>query len=598
MTTSHKKQWQIADQAPADFLSGQTEWSSLLRQLLFNRGLLTKEQAEVFLSGKLPTDQVLDICGDSDLLFYNPFLFRDMEEASSLIIKHIKQGSKIVVYGDYDADGVTSAAVLMDTLKILKAQVEVYLPDRVSEGYGLNKGALDQLATAGAALIITVDSGIRNKEEVAYAQSLGLDVIITDHHVLPEEPSDLPECPHINPSDKTDAYPWPYLAGVGVAFKLASALVHKADLPLTQKKLILEKSLDLVAVGTIADMVSLLNENRMLASQGLKILNQGKRLGLAELIKVSRGSSKCLAAWNVSWQLAPRLNAASRLAHANTAFALLTTEDETEAKKLATELNERNLERQQITEDIIAQVEMQIDADNLPPIIIGVAPEGSAWNEGVVGLVAGRICEKYYRPTLVISRLVDESGQVSFKGSGRSIAELNLIAALTEQSQYLAKFGGHPMACGFSVADEDTLNIFKTQLTDFVAQELAGKELLPKLKIEAVLNLSDIDLKLVESLQSLAPFGQDNPQPKLVSYQLKISDLTYLGQDNQHLKLRLTDGKSSRHFCALAFSVAENYHHLKVGDLIDLVYNLDINEFNGRREAQLRVIDLKLSETE
>lgn len=595
MSVSHKKQWQIASRAPVDFLEP-TNWSPLLRQLLFNRGLLTKEQADVFLSGKLPADKVLAITEDPSLLFYDPFLFRDMEEAVALIIQHIKQGAKIVVYGDYDADGVTSAAVLMDTLKILKAQVEVYLPDRVNEGYGLNKAALDQLAASGISLVITVDSGIRNKDEVSYAKSLGLDIVITDHHVLPEEVSNLPDCPRINPSDKTDNYPWPYLAGVGVAFKLASALVYKADLPLSQKKLIIEKNLDLVAVGTIADMVSLLNENRLLVSQGLKVLNQGKRLGLAELVKVSKSASRSLAAWNVSWQIAPRLNAASRLAHANTAFALLTTEDEAEAKKLASELNDRNLERQQITEDIVAQVEAQLDPTDLPPIIIGVAPEDSEWNEGVVGLVAGRICEKYYRPTLVISRIKDESGQVSFKGSGRSISELNLVAALAQNSEHLAKFGGHPMACGFSIADEKSLNQFKVELTNFVTQELADKELLPKLKIEAVLNLSDIDLELVENIQSLAPFGQDNPQPKFVSYNLKISDIVYLGQEGQHLKLRLNDGKSSRYFCALAFSVAELYKHLKVGDAIDLVYNLDINEFNGRREAQLRVLDLRLSE--
>lgn len=589
------KRWQLMPLAPNNFLSADFPESPLLRQLLFNRDLKDAAAAQSFLSGVLPSEQVLDITGNTDFLFYDPFLFKDMAVAAALIIKHLKARHKIVIFGDYDADGVTASAVLFDTLKILHADVSVYLPDRVNEGYGLNRPALEQLAAQGANLIITVDSGIRNQEEVLAAQALGLDVIVTDHHVLPEDKEDLPACPIINPANKNDNYPWPYLAGVGVAFKLASALIFKAEISTAQKKLILEKNLDLVAVGTVADMVSLLGENRILVKRGLNVLNQGKRLGLAELVKVSQGHSnyqKPLEAWNLSWQLAPRLNAASRLAHANSAFSLLTTTEPNTAKRLAAELNERNQERQQITEMIVSQVEKQIDRENLPAIIIGLAPEGEDWNEGVVGLVAGRICERYYRPTLIISRLCDESGKCYFKGSGRSIKELNLVAALTEQAEYLTKFGGHPMACGFSIYDENNLQKFIDSLTAAVSQKLAGQKLLPQLKIEAELPWDDLNLDLADKLKNLEPFGQDNPQPKFVSYNLSITDLIFLGQENQHLKIRLTSADKPHYLWALAFNAAATYPDLSIGDKVDIVYTLEVNDFNGRREAQLKVVDL------
>ena len=448
------KQWQLYPVAPDEFLSSRPDLSPLVLQLLYNRGLQEVSALENFLHDVLPLDKTLDIVGVSDLRFYDPFLFRDMSAAVDLIISHIKKGNKIVVYGDYDADGVTSSVILFETLKILQANAEVYLPDRVSEGYGLNRGAIDQIVEQGFTLLITVDNGIRNKDEIVYAQSKGLEIIITDHHILPEVAEDLPPCLYINPADKSDSYPWPYLAGVGVSFKLVSALVHKANLPLNQKRLIIEKSLDLVAVGTIADMVSLLGENRLLVKRGLQVLNQGKRQGLSELVKISKGNSvKKLEAWNVGWQIGPRLNAASRLGHANNAFALLTAETEIQAAELAAELNQRNIDRQKITESIISEVELQIDPANVPPIIIGLAQEEQAWNEGVIGLVAGRICEKYYRPTLIITRIV-EGDKTSFKASGRSIEDLNLIASISEASEFLDKFGGHPMACGFSVDSE------------------------------------------------------------------------------------------------------------------------------------------------
>jgi len=597
------KQWQLYPAAPEEFLNSSQNLSPLILQLLYNRGLKESSALEAYLHDILPADKTLDIAGVSDLRFYDPFLFKNMAAAVDLIISHIKAGHKIVVYGDYDADGVTASVILLETLKILQANVEVYLPDRVTEGYGLNIGAINQIVEQGFSLIITVDNGIRNKEEASYAISRGLEIIITDHHILPEEAADLPPCLIINPADKNDSYPWPYLAGVGVSFKLVSALIHKSNLPLNQKRLIMEKALDLVAVGTIADMVSLLGENRLLVKRGLQLLNQGKRQGLSELVKISKGNNtKKLEAWNVGWQIGPRLNAASRLGHANSAFALLTAETELGAAELAAELNSRNLERQKITEDIISQVELQIDPKNVPPIIIGLATSEQAWNEGVIGLVAGRICEKYYRPTLIITRITEivEEGstsipKTSFKSSGRSIADLNLIANIEEASEFLDKYGGHPMACGFSVESEERLEKFIAKIKTIAARELAGKELSPRLNIEAELKIENINLELAEEISTLAPFGQNNQQPKFASYNLRVDEIMTLGFDSQHIKFRLSS--SNRAFAkgiwAISFGSAQEYKAVCVGDLVDAVYYLDINEFNGRREAQLRLVDLR-----
>lgn len=607
-----KKQWQIAEAATAEFLASLPDIHPVVLNILWNRGLQQATAVKAFLQDELDSKLALDFSGDKNLLFYDPFLFRDMHAAVDLIVKHIKSGNKIIVYGDYDADGVTASAVLAQALQTMRAQVEVYLPDRVSEGYGLNKPALDQIKEQGATLIITVDNGIRNKEEVEYAHSLGLEVIITDHHVLPESKEDLPACPVIDPADKSDNYPWPFLAGVGVAFKLVCALLHQSKLDSVQKRLIAERALDLVAVGTIADMVSLLGENRWLVKRGLVVLNQNRRLGLKALFQTAKISlERPLESWNVGWQLGPRLNAASRLGHANSAYSLISAETEIEAKELAEELNQRNLNRQQITTEIMQQVESQIDKDNLPAIIIGVAKVDQFWNEGVVGLVSGKICEKYHRPTLVIARIseegeteADKSASVetktSFKGSGRSIEGFNLIATIEECSEFLNKYGGHPMACGFTVDDEEKLKLFSEKLLQLAQERLTPEVLVPKLHLDLSLAFNKINLSLVESLKDLAPFGQHNAQPRFASFNLRIDDLVFMGAEKQHVKVRLSAlaEEIASSFWAIAFNSASMFKDLQVGTLIDLAYYLEINEFNGRREVQLKIIDWHLAEGE
>ena len=552
---------------PDELISNYPGISPILRQLLFNRGLVDVRGVEEF-------------CRE-DGIFHDPFLFRDMTAAVDLIIFHIKAGNKIIVYGDYDADGVTASTVLLENLLILKANADVYLPDRVSEGYGLNADVIKKIASEGGKLIITVDTGIRNKPEIDLAKSLGIEVIVTDHHVLPDEREARPNCLVIDSADPEDTYPYRLLAGVGVSFKLVSALISRAKISDNEKRMLLDRNLDLVALGTVADLVLLTGENRSLVKRGLKVLNQTGRLGVKELIKVAKVSNT-LDSWNISFQLAPRLNAASRIGHANTALALLRSKDQAEAESLAANLNSKNTERQQITENIMAKVDGTINQDDLGSAIVGICEDDEAWNEGVIGLVAGKICEKYYRPTLVITKTED-----GYKGSGRSIEEFNLIENIEELRQHLDKYGGHPMACGFSIIGEDNLRLFTEGFKARAALKLKEVSLVPKLKIDVVVDSNQINLDLIKEIVRLAPYGQGNPQPRFASYGMMIEDIANMGSDNQHIKMRFGQ------VWALGFGQSEKYGHLRPGDKVDIAYYLDINDFNGRSEAQMKIIDIK-----
>lgn len=582
-----KKIWQVYEKAPASFLEQGENINPFILQLLYNRKIEKPEDLKWFLNKE-------------DIEFIDPFLFKDMDKAVDLIISHVKKSKKIMIYGDYDADGVTSSALLFDILQIFKAQVDFYLPDRISEGYGLNKLAIDEIKNAGFSLIITVDNGIRNKEEVAYAKSLGLDVIITDHHAYPEGENSLPECLIINPSSETSGYPFRYLAGVGVAFKLASALIAKSKLSDEHKDVLIWRSLDLVAIGSITDMVPLIGENRLLVKEGLKVLNNSKRFGLLELVKIS-GLTRELNAFNVGFQLGPRLNAASRIKHANSALNLLISKDQSEAEALAQDLNNKNTERQKITEEVLSSAESQIDPENLPKLIVVSNFSDHSWSEGVIGLVAGKLTEKYYRPVLVIVKTeetaVGEDGQeyALYKGSGRSVEEFNMVESLEESKEFLYKYGGHPMAGGFSTQGEEQTKKFIEKMGQIAEEKLAKVELLPKIKIDVEIDLSDIDDELVEMINNLAPFGQNNPIPRFVSYNVKIIDIVKMGFDSQHIKLKFLNhnDRDMKSFWGISFGGAERLSHLNISDNVDVVYSLEFNEFNGRKDIQFKIIDIK-----
>jgi len=570
-------QWEVKPKADDSFVKENSVYGKIVAQLLFNRGLTEKSEMELFFK---PAKANLS----------DPFLFGQMSEAVALAIKHIKAQNLIVIYGDYDADGVTAVAVLVEIFSILKAKTAVYIPGRTSEGYGLNKKAIDELNKLGAKLIITVDNGIRNQAEVEYAKSLGLEIIITDHHEPPPEKKGWPNCPIINPKTEA-AYKYKSLAGVGVAFKFAQGVIKMAKLEEKTKIKLENKVLDLVAIGTVADMVSLLGENRILVSEGLKIINERKRLGLDELIKISQSSNnlyKKINALNIGWQISPRLNSAGRLDHANTAYELLITKDKTEAQTIAQKLNDKNSQRQKITEAITEYcrdlIEKKMLADKIlivcSPNIENEAAEG--WPEGVVGLVAGRLCEKYSRPVLAITKLREE-----IKGSGRSIDEFNLMEAIEQVSEHLDKFGGHAAACGFTLKSQADLTKFSKKMKAMTEAALDGVELAPKILVEAEINLDEAGEELITELEKFEPFGEDNERPKFLTRDLRITDKMSMGAAGQHVKFRFGQ------IWAVAFSQAENFKDFKIGDQVDAVYYLEFNEFNGRKSAQMKLVDMK-----
>jgi len=581
-TLNNQKKWEILPKVDDLFIKNLSYLSPLVIQLLKNRGISKKEDAENFLNP--------DFFSQSP----DPFLFKDMEKAVDLIIENIKAGKKIIIYGDYDADGVTSCALLQEILSLLKGNIEIYIPSRASEGYGINIKSLDFLKKEGADLIITVDNGIRNKFEVSYAKKLGINIIITDHHLPSEDENDLPECLIINARKKDETYPFKELAGVGVAYKLASAIIKKSKLNDELKEKILLSILDLVAIGTIADCVNLLGENRILVIEGLKIINKRKRIGLDELIKISNINKK-IDSFHIGWMISPRLNAAGRLDHANTAYQLLVCKDRGKARRIAEDLNKKNIERQKITEEIINQVEEIIKDNNKDKIIIAKAPsltglDDVLWNEGVIGLAAGRICEKYYLPTLIIA----SNGQ-EIKGSGRSIDEFNIVEALENFSKYLSKYGGHSAACGFSIENKEMLEKFIKEIKIYAHNKLKNIDLFPRVYIEAEINLENINKTTVNEIEKFSPFGEGNEKVKLISNNVKIADIIFMGSENQHIKIKIKNNDSII-FSAIGFGQSEQWRNLSIGDNINIVYFLEFNNFNGYEEIQLKIIDIKKNE--
>jgi len=569
-----EKKWIIAPHFEANV--GYEQFSLVVAQLLYNRGI-SPQEANIFFSS------------DNEANWHSPFAFKNMREAVDLLVTKIKQGEKIAICGDYDADGVTASAVLSETLKTLKAKVDVWIPNRLTEGYGLNERVLKEIKDSGCSLIITVDNGIRSRQEIEIAKSLGLDVILTDHHAAPELPSDWPDCLIINPMVPGEPYPFKFLAGVGVAFKLASALIATAKLSPDIKERLKNKILDLVAIGTVADCVSVLGENRFLVRQGLNEINHHNRVGLNELVKISQLNGQ-INEWNISWQLAPRLNVAGRLDHANTSYELLVTTDQAEASRLAKRLNDQNIKRQEETQRLMeygqAYVEANLTDDKL---LIVTSPNladesAEAWHEGIIGLVAGRLCERYAKPTFVITL---SEGKI--KGSGRSIEGYNILSVLERTKDHLERFGGHKAACGFTVRDKNSLKIFSDEARSLVRQELKDEALMPSLKIDAQLELVDIDEELVETLSRFAPFGQGNKEPIFASFDLIIRDKQTMGADSQHVKFKFNN------FWAIAFGEALKWQDLVIGDKVDLAYTLEYNDFNGFRKIQMRLVDMKRS---
>ncbi len=584
-------QWKIKPKAPSAFLKQFPEFSPLISQLLYNRGLKTQKQIDEFFNP--------DYQGD----LHDPFLLKGMKTAVKRIRQALAKKEKIIIYADYDADGVCSGAILFSTLQYLGAKnLQVYIPDRNKEGHGVNKQAVKKICKDKTDLMITVDCGISNLEEADLAASLGLDIIITDHH----QPKDkLPKAVAvIDPWQKNDKYPFNDLCGAGVAYKLACALLHEeennSDCPL--KKWLL----DLVALATVADVMPIIGENRTLVKYGLGVLAQTKRIGLQELMKMAKvvpeltesslnGEAPLtnLNTYTIGFILAPRLNAAGRMNHANVAFNLLISKNKKEAEKLAQEINENNLVRQKLTERIVNEakkrLEEKISQKEIPKLIF----EGSAnWPVGLIGLVAGKIADQYNRPTIIYQ----EQGS-SISGSCRSIQNFNILEMLKQASDFLYSFGGHKKAAGFKVKKVN-LNKVKNILTKIVEDKLKDKDLISVLDIDAELCLEEINWQNYDQIQKFAPFGKSNLEPRFLIRKAEVNNLRLVGNNNNHLKMDLmvfdNQSKQGKRFNAIAFNSGKWHNILNKGDLIDIIFELIVNEWNGNRDLEMKIIDLKL----
>ncbi len=558
----NKYQWLVKEPISNEFKNQFPEVNPVILQLLVDRNLITQEQIDEFLMPDYSQD------------IHNPYLFSQMKQAVERIYQAREKREKVVIYGDYDADGVCGSAILAKVFKKLGINFEVYLPDRELEGYGLNLKAVKELSRQGFKLILTVDCGISNFLEVEQAQKLGLDVIITDHHqTLKEVPAALAI---IHPNwDKS--YPFKHLAGGGVAFKVAQALIQDTN---TEKWL-----LDLVAISTVADMVPLIGENRTLVRHGLIVLTKTKNLGLQKLMAVAGIDQKRIDTYVLGWQIAPRINAAGRMTHANSAYQLLTTENIEEAITISHSLNKRNAERQTLTDKLIEAAKLQLDKVTDEQAVLFAY--GKNWPAGIIGLVASKLVNFYCRPAIVLSQ--DERQYVA---SGRSIDEFNLIEALDNFKDYFERYGGHKGAAGFSISQEK-FEEFKEKFETFAKEKLVGVKFIPKVIIDLELKLKNIDWPLIEALQLFEPFGQENFRPRFLIRNLMVMSGETVGQDGKHLRLIVKEDNLQRK--VICFGFGEQGQLINPGDSVDIVSEVGVNEWNGNKEIQLSLIDIKKS---
>lgn len=562
------KRWQIAPRVSSLVLArfAERQLNPLIIQILYNRGITTPEQADAFLS--------------PDSLIGNPFQLAGMHQAVDRIRRAIRAGEAMAVYGDFDVDGVTATVLLVQTLASLGAKVKPYIPHRIDEGYGLNKDALQQLKEQGVRVVITVDCGVRSLDEVMFGKQIGLDMIVTDHHAPGDE---LPDAfAVINPKQPHCPYPGKELSGAGVAFKLSQALLRaETQVPLGKSKMpISEEALvDLVALGTVADLVPLTGENRVLVQRGLARLRESERPGVQALIRYAALKPEAIDAGTIGFILGPRLNAAGRLESALRAYDLLSTQYPGEADKLAQFLEETNRERQRLTMEMTAKArEVAATSAESERLLFVIAPE---FPEGIVGLIASRLADEFYRPAFAVHQGEEES-----RGSARSISEFNVVAALDQCRDLLVRHGGHAMAAGFTVRNEN-LPALQTRLKQIAESELAQIELMPTLNVDAEASLSEMNLKLAESLAQLAPFGYGNREPIFVSRNLGVREARVVGTD--HLKLTLSDGQIVMD--AIAFRQGSWLDQLP--PRVDVAYQLEAQVWNGKPRLQLNIKDIK-----
>ncbi|WP_251549326.1 single-stranded-DNA-specific exonuclease RecJ [Neobacillus muris] len=561
-----KTRWvvQEPDQYLVKKLETELNITPLTASLLVNRGLDTVDSARYFLFGK---DE-----------FHDPYLLKGMDLAVSRIRLAIDKQEPILIYGDYDADGVSSTSVLMITLRELGANVQFYIPNRFTEGYGPNEAAFRHAAEIGIKLIVTVDTGIAAVHEAAVAKDLGLDLIITDHHepgpVLPEALA------IIHPKLPDSVYPFRELAGVGVAFKLAHALYGK--LP--------DHLLEIAVIGTIADLVSLKDENRLIAKKGLQNLKSTDNVGLKALLKIAGVNSMSINEETIGFSIAPRINAVGRLADADLAVELILTQDPIEAEQLAEEMEALNKTRQSIvnaiTDEAMDEVEKHYLDDANKVLVVG--KEG--WNAGVIGIVASRLVEKYYRPTIVLS-FDKEKGLA--KGSARSIAGFDMFQNLSACRDILPHFGGHPMAAGMTL-NLDDVDVLRDRLNELADSVLTDEDFVPVTFLDLEVSLEEVDLTALEEMNLLSPFGMDNAKPKVLIQNAEISNIRKIGSDQSHLKVLLNDNGAS--LDGIGFGLGPLVDEISPAAKISLIGELSVNEWNNIRKPQIFVQDMAIND--
>lgn len=562
------KKWQIYEITPEkqeeiNKLEKEYNLNTLLATILVNRGITKKEEIEIFLH---PTRHN----------FHNPFLMPDMEIAVQEILKAIESKEKIIIYGDYDSDGITSITVLKSFFKDLGLDVDYYIPNRLDEGYGLNKPAIEKIVNEKYDLMITVDCGISAIEEIEYANELGLKTIVTDHHEVGES---LPNAiAVVDAKRKDNVYPCRDLAGVGVVFKLIQALSIKLNL----KEESYLKYLDIVCVGTISDIVPLKDENRVITKLGLLLVNQTKNIGLKSLLYSS--GYKNIDSMAISFGVAPRINACGRMGHAEKALQLFLSKNINEVNQLTKELNEFNRIRQETEKNIYEEAIMQIDKRQLEKKNTLVVA-GENWHHGVIGIVASKITEKYYKPSILLCY----EGELA-KGSGRSISGFDLHEALMKCTDTIEKFGGHSMAIGITIKRE-MVEEFSNEVEQ-IAHNMHIEEIVPIIQIDGKIELNNISKEMVASLKDLEPFGEGNKTPIFAIRNLKIDSIRALSE-GKHLKLTLKENNIM--ISAIGFNMGELVQEYKIGDKVDLVGILEINSFNGVDTIQLNIKDIMKS---
>ncbi len=557
------KKWQIyeVDEEKVEELSNKYHLNKLLATILANRNIVNEEEIRLFLN---PTRND----------FHDPYLITDMEKAINRIVEAIEKQEKVTIYGDYDVDGITSITVLKSFLKDRGLEVSQYIPNRLHEGYGLNKNAIDKIHNNGCELMITVDCGISAIEEIEYANSLGIETIVTDHH---EPGNELPNALAVIDNKRKDStYPFRELAGVGVVFKVIQALGIK--LGLKEEEYL--KYLDIVCIGTISDIVPLVDENRVIAKLGLLLIKQTRNIGLRSIIQ-SSGYTK-IDSNSISFGIAPRINACGRMGKAEDALQLFLSKNINEVSQLTNKLNEYNRLRQDTEKKIFESAIKQIEEENLAEnatITVG----GHNWHHGVIGIVSSKITEMYFKPSILLSFEEDGIGT----GSGRSIPGFDLHEALSKCTDTIEKFGGHSMAIGITIKKEK-FEAFRKEFEE-IAKEANIEEIVPIINIDAKIDFSSINKEMVESLKALEPFGEGNKMPVFAFKNLKIDSIRALSE-GKHLKLTLKEGNTVVN--AIGFNMGELVEDYRIGDRIDVVGVLEVNTFNGVDTLQINMKDI------